>query len=88
MVFGIVYWAVWRIVLPKVFKYELVPTKAALKDGTVVTVVRRPINACAVCQAAELFSVRSSKGRSSNEVMLRSYTLTHGRPTSSRLEIR
>lgn len=36
---GVVYWAVWRIVLPKVFKYELYPTKETLSDGTVVTVV-------------------------------------------------
>ena len=36
---GIAYWAIWRIVLPKVFGYELYPTKETLKDGTVVTVV-------------------------------------------------
>ncbi|KAH8115358.1 high affinity methionine permease [Phellopilus nigrolimitatus] len=35
---GIAYWAVWRIVLPRVFGYELVPTKETLGDGTVVTV--------------------------------------------------
>lgn len=40
MVFGVFYWAVWRVVLPKVFKYDLVPTKETLDDGTVVTVVR------------------------------------------------
>ena len=36
---GILYWAVWRIVLPLVFGYELYPTKEVLSDGTVVTVV-------------------------------------------------
>ncbi|KAI5115929.1 hypothetical protein M0805_009865 [Coniferiporia weirii] len=35
---GIGYWAVWRIVLPRVFHYELLPTKETLSDGTVVTV--------------------------------------------------
>lgn len=37
---GVIYWAVWRIVLPKVFGYELVPNKEILNDGTVVNVVR------------------------------------------------
>lgn len=40
MILGIVYWAVWRILLPRVFGYELVPSKETLSDGTVVTVVR------------------------------------------------
>ncbi|KAG2105845.1 amino acid transporter [Suillus discolor] len=35
---GGLYWAVWRIVLPKVFGYSLVPRKETLDDGTVVTV--------------------------------------------------
>ncbi|KAG1860073.1 amino acid transporter [Suillus subluteus] len=39
MVAGVLYWAAWRIVLPKVFGYELVPRKERLDDGTVVTVV-------------------------------------------------
>ena len=34
------YWAVWRILLPKLFGYELVPEKQKLKDGTVVALVR------------------------------------------------
>ncbi|KAG2038279.1 amino acid transporter [Suillus americanus] len=38
MVAGVLYWAAWRIVLPKVFGYELVPRKDRLDDGTVVTV--------------------------------------------------
>ncbi|EJD08041.1 high affinity methionine permease [Fomitiporia mediterranea MF3/22] len=37
---GVLYWAVWRIILPKVFGYELYPTKETLKDGTVVTVFK------------------------------------------------
>ena len=40
MVFGVIYWAVWRVVLPKIFGYELVPNKVVLDDGTVVNVVR------------------------------------------------
>ena len=36
---GILYWAIWTIVLPNIFKYELVPRKEILSDGTVVTVV-------------------------------------------------
>ena len=40
MTLGIIYWAVWRVVLPKIFGYELVPNKVVLDDGTVVNVVR------------------------------------------------
>ena len=39
MVLGVIYWAVWRVVLPKIFGYELVPNKVVLDDGTVVNVV-------------------------------------------------
>jgi solute carrier family 7 (L-type amino acid transporter), member 9/15 len=39
MVAGILYWAGWRIILPKVFGYELVPRKETLADGTVITLV-------------------------------------------------
>ncbi|KAG2156963.1 amino acid transporter [Suillus bovinus] len=35
---GVLYWAVWRIILPKVFGYELVARKEKLDDGTVVAV--------------------------------------------------
>lgn len=35
---GVLYWAAWRILLPKVFGYELLPRKETLDDGTVVTV--------------------------------------------------
>jgi amino acid transporter len=38
MLAGVLYWAAWRIILPKVFGYELVPRKERLDDGTVVTV--------------------------------------------------
>ncbi|KZW03342.1 amino acid transporter [Exidia glandulosa HHB12029] len=41
MILGVVYWATWRIVLPRVFGYELVPNKETLSDGTVVTVFSR-----------------------------------------------
>ncbi len=40
MAFGVLYWGVWRIVLPKVFGYALVPRKETLDDGTVITLVR------------------------------------------------
>ena len=40
MLFGVGYWAWWRILLPKVFRYEFVPYKETLEDGTVVIVVR------------------------------------------------
>ena len=40
MFVGAAYWAGWRVLLPKVFGYELVPRKETLEDGTVVTLVR------------------------------------------------
>ena len=36
---GVLYWAVWKLVLPYVFKFRLVPRKEVLEDGTVVTLV-------------------------------------------------
>jgi hypothetical protein len=39
MAVGIVYWAAWRIILPRVLGYELVPRKETLQDGTVVKLV-------------------------------------------------
>ena len=39
MILGVIFWAVWRVVLPKIFRYELVPKKVVLKEGTVVVVV-------------------------------------------------
>lgn len=41
MFLGVVYWAVWRIFLPRIFGYKLVPEKDTLDDGTVVTVFSR-----------------------------------------------
>ncbi|GJE85364.1 amino acid transporter [Phanerochaete sordida] len=41
MVAGVVYWAGWRILLPRVFGYELVPRKETLADGTVITLFSR-----------------------------------------------
>lgn len=43
MLTGVVYWAVWRILLPKFFGYTLVPRKQVLEDGTVVNVVCTPL---------------------------------------------
>ncbi|KAG1903044.1 amino acid transporter [Suillus fuscotomentosus] len=39
MLAGVLYWAVWRILLPKVFGYKLVPRKEKLDDGTIVAVL-------------------------------------------------
>jgi L-type amino acid transporter 9 len=39
MTMGVVYWVAWRILLPQVFGYKLIPRKEALPDGTVVTLV-------------------------------------------------
>ncbi|KAF8549796.1 amino acid transporter [Imleria badia] len=41
LVAAVGYWAVWRVVLPKVFGYELVSRKETLDDGTVVTLFSR-----------------------------------------------
>jgi len=41
MALGVIYWAVWRVVLPKVFGYKLVPNKVSLDDGTVINVFSR-----------------------------------------------
>jgi hypothetical protein len=38
---GVLYWAIWKLVLPYIFKFRLVPRKEVLKDGTVVTLVSR-----------------------------------------------
>lgn len=35
--FGALYWAVWWVLMPKLGKYRLNPTKKVLKDGTVTT---------------------------------------------------
>ncbi|KAJ7780837.1 amino acid transporter [Mycena maculata] len=41
MALGILYWAVWRVVFPRVFGYMLVPNKVRLDDGTYVTLFSR-----------------------------------------------
>ncbi|KAJ6582791.1 high affinity methionine permease [Mycena sp. CBHHK59/15] len=41
MIAGVLYWAAWRIVLPRVFGYVLVPRKEQLTDGTIVTLFSR-----------------------------------------------
>jgi len=38
---GVLYWAMWKLVLPYVFGFRLVPRKEVLKDGTVVTLFSR-----------------------------------------------
>ncbi|KAI0090101.1 amino acid transporter [Irpex rosettiformis] len=44
LVFGVLYWFVWQVALPKIFSYTLVPGKDVLADGTVVTVYHRKKN--------------------------------------------
>ncbi|KAJ7080551.1 amino acid transporter, partial [Mycena epipterygia] len=41
MIFGVLYWAMWRVILPRVFGYVLAPRKVKLDDGTIVTVFSR-----------------------------------------------
>ncbi|KAF8469286.1 amino acid transporter [Russula ochroleuca] len=41
MMFGVLYWAIWKLMLPYVFKFRLVPRKEVLEDGTVVTLFSR-----------------------------------------------
>ncbi|KAH8887867.1 high affinity methionine permease [Thozetella sp. PMI_491] len=41
LLLGVVYWAVWRKVLPKIGGYELEQSKDVLEDGTVVTVFHK-----------------------------------------------
>jgi L-type amino acid transporter 9 len=36
---SVIYWAAWRVVLPRLLRVEFVPRKEILSDGTVVTVV-------------------------------------------------
>ncbi|KAL5483166.1 hypothetical protein ACEPAI_8395 [Sanghuangporus weigelae] len=38
---GVLYWAMWRQVLPRIGKYKLYPAKETLDDGTVVTVYKK-----------------------------------------------
>jgi hypothetical protein len=39
MILGVLYWAIWRVILPRVFGYVLAPRKQQLEDGTFVTLV-------------------------------------------------
>ena len=34
---GVVYWTVWRLILPKIGKFTWIEKKSRLRDGTVVT---------------------------------------------------
>jgi solute carrier family 7 (L-type amino acid transporter), member 9/15 len=46
ILFGVLYWAIWQLALPYVFKFRLVPRKEVLEDGTVVTLVSQLIEFC------------------------------------------
>lgn len=39
MVFAVGVWFVWRVALPRLGHYELVPVREKVWDGTVITVV-------------------------------------------------
>lgn len=41
LMLGVLYWAIWKLVLPYIFKFHLVPRKEVLRDGTVVTLFSR-----------------------------------------------
>ncbi|KZS96537.1 high affinity methionine permease [Sistotremastrum niveocremeum HHB9708] len=41
MIVGVLYWFGWRVLLPRVLGYELVPVKTELQDGTFVTSFER-----------------------------------------------
>lgn len=51
LLFGALYWAVWRVVVPRVFGFEFLPRKVQLEDGTFYTVVSalRLSRACDTC---------------------------------------
>lgn len=38
---GVVYWAFWQVILPRLGKYRLVPTHVVLSDGTTVVVYEK-----------------------------------------------
>lgn len=40
LLLGVVYWAIWRKVLPAIGKYRLVPEHEVLSDGTTVVCYR------------------------------------------------
>jgi len=46
MSFGVLYWAVWKLVLPYVFKFHLVPRKEVLKDGMAFSSPMKRWNKC------------------------------------------
>jgi hypothetical protein len=62
MLVGIVYWAAWRIVLPRIFGYELTPRKERLQDGTAVTLVSISPNLCLTSEFRILCVVFTPKG--------------------------
>lgn len=41
LVAGVVYWAIWYILLPRFGNYKLAPQHEKLKDGTTVVVYKR-----------------------------------------------
>jgi hypothetical protein len=38
---GVVYWAFWQVILPRLGKYKLVPKHEILSDGTTVVVYEK-----------------------------------------------
>ena len=68
LMLGVLYWAIWKLVLPYVFKFRLVARKEVLKDGTVVSHTgesQQPLPFTFVVRGigADRDSVLSRKGR-------------------------
>ena len=78
IVFGVLYWTIWQLVLPYVFKFRLVPRKEVLEDGTVVTLVSRLRGFCMGSlpngQGLTMASVLSRKGRKEDDTVMRDGT--------------
>lgn len=64
MLVGVLYWAGWQILLPKVFGYELIPRKETLSDGTVITLVSSTFFSAS--KSLTPFFPSSQTGRSQN----------------------
>ena len=59
MALGVLYWAAWRVFLPRIFHYQLVTAKETLNDGTVVTVVSVVYYICFCSPRSNIWSVQT-----------------------------
>ena len=78
IMFGVLYWTIWQLVLPYVFKFRLVPRKEVLEDGTVVTLVSRLSGFCMGSlpsgQGLTMTSVLPRKGHKEDDTMMQDGT--------------